>query len=65
MEYEIGDDPQGLPEIPDGDRDGGLREEWFLMRPGRQRPSADGRGDAWDEDAMVRHLGIRQFGEVA
>ena len=35
MEYEIGDDPQGLPEMPEGDRDGGLRELLFFRREPR------------------------------
>lgn len=35
MEYEIGDDPQGLPEMPEGDRDGGLREPLFFRREPR------------------------------
>ena len=32
MEYEIGDDPQGLPDRPEGDRDGGLRENLFFRK---------------------------------
>jgi AbrB family looped-hinge helix DNA binding protein len=32
MEFEIGDDPQGLPEHPEGDRDGGLREHLFFRK---------------------------------
>ena len=36
MEYEIDDDPQGLPDRPDGDRDGGLRDAPVFFR--RQVP---------------------------
>ena len=35
MEYEIGDDPQGLPDRPEGDRDGGLRERMFFRKEPR------------------------------
>lgn len=38
MEYEIGDDPQGLPDAPEADRDGGLRERLFF-RKGSNSPS--------------------------
>jgi hypothetical protein len=34
MEYEIDDDPQGVPEGSEAARDGGLREEpLFFLRP--------------------------------
>ncbi len=56
MEYEIGDDPQGLPDQPDGDRDGGLREGGIAA--GKNAPAKQ--ADRHDEDAA-----IRQFGEVA
>ena len=40
MEYEIGDDPQGLPDRPEGYRDGGLRESPFFRKPPpRPRPA--------------------------
>ena len=32
MEYEIKDDPQGQPDRPDGDRDGGLVEDPVALR---------------------------------
>ena len=32
MEYEIDDDPQGLPEHHDGDRDGGIVEDHRALR---------------------------------
>ncbi len=47
MEYEIDDDPQGLPDVPDGDRDGGVRasaaiRKGFIRRaatqPGENAP---------------------------
>lgn len=50
MEYEIGDDPQGLPEVPEGDRDGGLREGRVLFRKGA--PS-----DPSEVDSAIRQLG--------
>ena len=60
MEYEIGDDPQGLPEAPGGDRDGGLREDPFLLfRTASARP-ANRHDDAADEDSP-----LQQFGEAA
>jgi len=31
MEFEIGDDPQGLIEMPDGDRKGGIGDERLLF----------------------------------
>lgn len=44
MEYEIKDEPQGLPDKPDGVRDGGLAEYRFLFRappkPGERRPAS-------------------------
>lgn len=45
MEYEIGDDPQGLPDLPEGDRDGGLREPLFFRKEPlferREEPAAE------------------------
>ena len=35
MEYEIGDDPQGLPDRPEGNRDGGIRENLVSRRQPR------------------------------
>lgn len=35
MEYEIGDDPQGLPDPPEGTRDGGLKEPMFFRKEKR------------------------------
>ncbi len=52
MEYEIGDDPQGLPDVPEGDRDGGLRENLFF-RKGSTRPAPI----QLDEEALREQLG--------
>ena len=52
MEYEIGDDPQGLPDNPEGDRDGGLREN-LIFRKGAARRAAT----QLDEDAPSEQLG--------
>ncbi len=60
MEYEIKDDPQGLPDTPDGERDGGLEEERVFLR---KRPDArppNLHDDASDEDGLVP-----QHGEAA
>lgn len=52
MEYEIGDDPQGLPDRPEGDRGGGIRENLFFRRESRfERRTPSGR------DAPVEQLG--------
>ena len=32
MEYEIDDDPQGLQDEPEGDRDGGLVEDHIALK---------------------------------
>lgn len=32
MEYEIDDDPQGLPDHDEGDRDGGITEDHRALR---------------------------------
>ena len=48
MEYEIGDEPQGLPDRLDGDRDGGVREPLFFRREPRTRP---------EEDEPVKQMG--------
>lgn len=60
MEYEIVDDPQGLPEKLEGDRDGGLREDRILFRHCAPSTRADLYDDARDEDSA-----IEQFGEAA
>lgn len=54
MEYEIGDDPQGLPDEPEGDRDGGLPDKFML----RQRKRLDGR-------ISPRDMALEQMGEPA
>ncbi len=53
MEYEIGDDPQGLPEQPEGDRGGGLAEDRIFFR----KPASDA-------DARNDGTALRQFGET-
>jgi hypothetical protein len=55
MEYEIGDDPQGVPDHLDGDRDGGLREHLCFRKERRAGPTAP-------DDPNAR---IEQFGELA
>jgi hypothetical protein len=60
MEYEIGDDPQGLPDFSEGLRDGGINEELVFTR---LRPSI-GRPPQLDEDHEEALL-IQQLGEVA
>lgn len=57
MEYEIGDDPQGLPDKPDGDRDGGLREDRIMFRRGAPAKPVNRHDDAGDENASVEQLG--------
>lgn len=52
MEYEIGDDPQGLPEQCEGDRDGGLRENLVF----RREPRFERRAPA-DRDPATEQLG--------
>ena len=59
MEYEIGDDPQGLPDRPDGERDGGLREDRIYFRKGAPARRANQLDDAHDEDSA-----LQQFGEA-
>lgn len=58
MEYEIDDDPQGLPETIDGDRDGGLREDrllFFADAPAIKR--ANRHDNAEEEDCPLQQLG--------
>lgn len=52
MEYEIGDDPQGLPDRPEGDRDGGIRENLVF----RKEPRFERRVPS-ERDAPVEQLG--------
>lgn len=47
MEYEIGDDPQGLPELPEGDRNGGMREPLSF----RKEPMPP------DREALIEQMG--------
>ena len=60
MEYEIYDDPQGQPDRPDGDRQGGLREDRLFFRRDAPAKRLRVRDDAGDEDWP-----IQQFGEAA
>lgn len=57
MEYEIGDDPQGLPDHPDGNRDGGLGEDRLFFRKDPPDRVADRHHYAPDEDLPVAQLG--------
>ena len=57
MEYEIGDDPQGLPDRPDGDRDGGLRTVPIFFRKNAPAEPIDIHDDASDEDSAVEQMG--------
>ena len=52
MEYEIGDDPQGLSEEHEGDRDGGLKESLFF-RQGRKL----------ENRVSPRDMAVEQMGE--
>lgn len=60
MEYEIDDDPQGLPDRPDGDRKGGLREDRIFFRKGAPAKRWNVHDEARDEE-----LPVQQFGEAA
>ena len=60
MEYEIGDDPQGLPDRPDGGRNGGLSDDRMFIRTSAPAKRPNSRED--DRDA---HLPLKQFGEAA
>ena len=53
MEYEIDDDPQGLPDQPEGDRDGGVR----VNPHSRKEPRFERRYDYRDA--------VEQLGEPA
>ncbi|WP_165961103.1 hypothetical protein [Qipengyuania sediminis] len=52
MEYEIGDDPQGLPDRPEAERDGGLR-----LQPVFFRKRATGQPDPRENAARVEQMG--------
>ncbi|MXP28465.1 hypothetical protein GRI58_06465 [Porphyrobacter algicida] len=41
MEFEIKDDPQGVPDLPDGDRDGGLEEDLAVLRKSARQEEMD------------------------
>lgn len=60
MEYEIDDDPQGQPDRPDGDRKGGLREDWIFFRKATPRRHTRQLDEIHDEDSPVE-----QFREAA
>ncbi|WP_375290232.1 hypothetical protein [Qipengyuania sp.] len=60
MEYEIDDDPQGLPDRNEGDRDGGIHEDRMIFRFGAPERRENEIDDASDEDSP-----IDQFGEAA
>lgn len=56
MEYEIGDEPQGLPDRPEGARAAGLDRPARAFRtgePGRPRNRHD---DASDEDTALEQI---------
>lgn len=53
MEYEIGDDPQGSPERPEGCRDGGLSETLLFGQNERPESITD-RNERASEDAGQR-----------
>lgn len=55
MEYEIRDEPQGLADIPDGDRDGGLRTAGSAFK----HPASE-----QDRD-NERNPALEQMGELA
>lgn len=60
MEYEIGDDPQGLPDRSEAYRDGGLRDDGMFFRKDVSTKTGNRHDDAADEDSP-----LRQFGEAA
>lgn len=61
MEYEIKDEPQGLPDRPEADRDGGLREKPQTTRKAMPATPVKSRPDR-PEDAEAP---IEQMGEPA
>ena len=56
MEYEIGDDPQGLPDHSEGDRDGGVDEGRVFFRRYSPRRPIDQPDDARAEDTARLQL---------
>lgn len=54
MEYEIGDDPQGLPDYPEADRDGGIREKLVFRKEPRD----------WRREPKEADAPLEQFGEL-
>ena len=52
MEYEIDDDPQGLPEHTDGERDGGLNERLDFRKRG-----------TFDDQVAPDDMAVEQLGE--
>lgn len=56
MEYEIGDDPQGLPDRPECDRDGGLGEDRIFFRPAPAK-RVNRHDDAREENAPLKQMG--------
>lgn len=56
MEYEIGDDPQGLPDRPEGDRNGGLREDRIMFRRGAPSSPPPRLDDAEDDDSPLEQF---------
>jgi hypothetical protein len=60
VEFEIDDDPQGLPEWLDGERDGGLKED-LLVRRGRRPAFRPRQFDEAREDIAP----LQQLGEAA
>lgn len=59
MEYEIDDDPQGFRDRPEGDRDGGLREDRLFFRIDNADVPRNFPDDPTEEGSQ-----IRQFGEL-
>ena len=60
MEYEIGDDPQGLPDAPEGNRDGGLGESRIFFRNKASAKRAN-----YQVDERVEDTAVDQMGETA
>ncbi len=57
MEYEIGDDPQGLPDRSEAYRAGGLRNDGLFFGKDVSVKTSDRDDDAADEDSPMRQLG--------
>ena len=60
MEYEIGDDPQGLTDRSETYRDGGLRDDGMFFRRSASAETGVYYDDAIDEGPL-----LTQFGEPA